>query len=165
MSTLNAGQGTYGLTVPWPDIRPRNQGGITTQFRLLASSALNPSRRDWTESTSSTALERERSIEQLAERYAFTDFIAVAGFLRENPFLLDILLELHERIRDYFGSDVGLMLEVFTDPEADDFQQLFALIHTGLPLEREATLLESLYDEWWLDTLPATRGKLVVSAE
>ena len=120
---------------------------------------------DWRTGSFSTVLEQERWIESLAGLYSFDDSVSVGRFLRENPFLLALLMEARKKIQEYFGPDAQVTLEVVTDPEADDFQQLFALIHTGLPPEDEVDLLEDLYDEWWFDALPEARGKLIVSAE
>lgn len=128
-------------------------------------STLNLLQFDWRTNSFSTDLEPERRIESLADLYSFDDGASVGRFLRENSFLLTLLMEARKKIQEYFGPNVEVELELFTDPEADDVQQLFALIHTSLPLEEEANFLENLYDEWWLDALPAAQGKLVVSAE
>jgi hypothetical protein len=121
--------------------------------------------RSWVETGYSIVLEQDRLVEQLTKLYTFDDDALVTNFLRENPFLLNLLIDAHEKIQGYFGSDVQVTLEVFTDPEAEDSQQLFALIHTDLSLEEEENRLEKLYDEWWLDTLTATRCKLVITVE
>lgn len=128
-------------------------------------STLDLSRFDWRTGSFSTVLEQERWIESLAGLYSFDDGVSVGRFLRENPFLLTLLMETRKKIQEYFGLEVEATLEVFTDPEAEDSRELFVLIHTGLSSDEEANLLESFYDEWWLDALPAAQGKLVVSAE
>lgn len=127
-------------------------------------SALHSPQFSWRAGMLSTVLEEERLIVSLAKLYSFDD-VSVGSFLRENSFLLPFLIETHGKIQEHFGPHVDVTLEVFTDPEAEDSQQLFALIHTGLPLEDEEDILENLYDEWWLDALPAARGKLVISVE
>ena len=127
-------------------------------------SALRLPEFDWKTGTPSTVLEQERLIERLAGLYRF-DNASVNRFLRENPFLLDLLIEAHKKIQQYFGPHTQVTLEVFTDPEAKDFQQLFALVHASPPSEEEDDPLESLCDEWWLDTLPAALGKLIISVE
>ena len=163
MSRLDA---TYGpvsqnLGAAWQKIRPRESGG-TVRSRLFfeVTTALNPFRSNWTEGPSSTHSEQERLIERLERLYTFRDYVSVSRFLRENSFLLDLLLEAHEEIRGYFGSRVQVGLEVFTDPEADDSQQLVALIRTNLPLQEEVDLLDAFYEGWWLDALPKARFKL-----
>jgi len=42
----------------------------------------------------------------------------VFKFLEDKPSIISLVLEAHERIRDYFGSSTELVLEVITDPEA-----------------------------------------------
>lgn len=109
--------------------------------------------------------EQEQLIKQLTRLYRFDDYVAVSHFLRSNPFLTRLLSEAHEEVERYFGPDIQVALEVFTDPEAESDQQLFALIQTNLPLQEELDLLDQLYEDWWLDTLPAARCKLTIDVE
>ncbi len=163
MSRLDA---TYGpvpqnLGAAWQKIRPRGLDG-TVRSRLFfeVTTAINPFRSDWREGPSSTPLEQERLIERLERLYTFRDYVSVSRFLRENPFLLDLLLEAHEEIREYFVSRVHVGLEVFTDPEAEDSRQLVALVRTNLSLQEEVDFLDAFYEGWWLDALPKARYKL-----
>lgn len=161
MSRLDA---TYEpvLGAAWQKIRPRGSDG-TVRLRLFfeATTALNPFRSNWREEgPSSTPWEQERLIERLERLYTFRDYVLVSRFLRENPFLLDLLLEAHDEIREYFASNLQVGLEVFTDPEAEDSRQLVALIRTDLPLQEEVDRLDAFYEGWWLDALPRAQYKL-----
>lgn len=144
--------------VGW-EVAMRFMGKFPANLNSLHSPQFN-----WRSGTPSTVLEQERLIERLTGLYRFDD-VSVSRFLRENPFLLDLLIEAHKKIQQYFGPHTQVTLEVFTDPEAEDFQQLFALVHASPPLEEEDDPLENLYDEWWLDTLPAALGKMIISVE
>src|SRR5829696_1754005 len=136
---------------------------IRLPFTSPVTLGLFPS--NWRGSVGSTALEQEKSIGSLASLYTFRDHVQVTNFLREAPFLVNLLAEAYEAIQRYFDSDAQVTLEVFTDPEAEDSQQLVAFIHIDLPLQEEVDLLENFYDEWWLDVVPAVRGKLHIDVE
>ena len=127
--------------------------------------ALNPIRFNWKEGMFSTALEQQQLIGRLAKLYTFNDYVSVTNFLRGNAFLLDVLLEAYAKIQDHFGLHTNVVLEVFIDPEADNDQELFALIQTDLPLEDALDLLDEFYEKWWLDALPAARCKLTIDVE
>lgn len=114
---------------------------------------------------SSTALDQERLVRRLVTLYTFRNYVPVSSFLRENSFLLDVLLMAHEKIQEYFGSHVQVALEVFTDPEAENDQELSALIQARLPLEEDIDRLERFYEEWWLDALSAAQCKLTIDLE
>ena len=59
-----------------------------------------------------------------------------------------------------------LVLEVVTDPEADDPEpELFALIETRLNPEEAAHRLDRLDEDWWLDHSPPGPGVLVLDVE
>jgi hypothetical protein len=130
--------------------------------RLERLTALNLVRSNWKEGMFSTALEQEQLIGRLAKLYTFNDYVSVANFLRGNTFLLNVLLEAHDKIQTYFGLHTNVVLEVFTDHEAENDQELFALIQANLSIEEELDALDKLYEGWWLDALPAAKCKLTI---
>lgn len=152
--------------VDWQKIRQKEPSGkARLQLLLENTSTLSSFQSNWREGFFSTALEQEQLVKGVATLYTFKDYVPVANFLRENTFLLDLLIEAWGKIREYFGRDVSVALEVFADPEAKDSRQLVALIRTNLPLQEEVDLLETLYDEWWLDELPTAQCKLHIDVE
>ncbi len=136
-------------------------------IRLLFTSAVASHlfQSNWRRGAGSTALEQEKSIEVLADLYTFRDYVQVANFLRQNPFLIGLLMRAYKEVQRYFGFNVEVALEVFTDPEAETEQELFALIQARLPLQEDIDLLERFNEEWWLDALPAARCKLTIDLE
>lgn len=108
-------------------------------------------------------------ISQINRRYDFRGGLALEEFLqkslRDNPHLSGLLFEAHEMIRDprYFGSGARLALEVVTDPEALGDRQLFVVIRTKFPRKIARAILSTLDQEWWLDALPATEGKVEIA--
>jgi len=97
--------------------------------------------------------------------YEPTDRVAVAQYLRTYPFLTDLLIELADKAREYFGSDIRLGLEVVIDPEADDHDDLFAFIHTSLPRVEARARLHAFDDGWWLDQSDRAQCRLTIDVE
>lgn len=113
----------------------------------------------------SSEANKEIEIERLAKDYQFKDYAAVWAFLNSHTELLLLLREAHHKIKTVFGYDTEIALEVFTDPESDDGQKLFALIFTALPVDEALAQLERLDQEWWLDATPRAKGLLNFDVE
>jgi len=75
----------------------------------------------------------------------------VTWFLQAHPFLAPLLLKVHRKIFEYFGSSPEVALEVVTDPEGMDDRELFVFICTGLPPDEALSRLDQLDKEWWRD--------------
>lgn len=90
---------------------------------------------------------------------------SVRDFLAENPFLGSLLFKAREVIRNYFGPEVAAALEVVADPEALGDRQLFVLIRTDLSRKEARALLAELDRGWWLDALPASKGKMEIALD
>jgi len=74
----------------------------------------------------------------------------IKEFLFAHEYLLDFLFEARERILEYFGHLVqSIFLELHQDPE-EDFEELFIIIRSELPLEKAFSLLAQLDQQWWL---------------
>jgi uncharacterized protein YuzE len=99
-------------------------------------------------------------IEQLGQKYRIEDYPEVLSYLIANPFLIGILLEAPGKVGGHFGPDTPLDLEIFTDPEDEDSQELFVLIHADLTPEQALQRLANLDREWWLETSALTRCRL-----
>lgn len=106
-----------------------------------------------------------RKIDLVLDLYKASDYIEVTEYLQTYPFLVDLLIELHEKAQQYFGSNTQVALRVVTDPEAQDYRELFAVIQTSLPRERARAALHRLDDDWWLDEIDRAQCKLTVDVE
>lgn len=107
----------------------------------------------------------ERSISRLRRLYEFRGGLALELFLRNNDFLIPLLLDAHEEIREHFDSGARAALEIVEDPEARGDQQLFVIVRTKFPPKVARALLAQLDQDWWLDALPAARGKMEIATE
>jgi hypothetical protein len=108
---------------------------------------------------------KEPSPSTLEKLYFFRRPSEVKEFLEASPFLKPLLVEAYERIGNCFGPKPEVVLEVVTDPEADDDRQLFAFIQTSLPSEQALDKLDRLDDDWWLDAADRSEGKLCLHVE
>ena len=109
--------------------------------------------------------EQENKIQSLSRIYQLRGDRTVTDFIRENTILLELLFESNQKIREYFGSDVQVILELLVDPEAGDYRELFALVLTELKPEEALERLEKLDNEWWLEVSLLAKGLLNIDVE
>ena len=103
--------------------------------------------------------------EALEKLYTYRRSDEVKGYIKAYPFLAPLLVEAHDKIQEYFGPQSEVVLEVVTDPEADDERELFAFIQTNLTPEEVVNKLNRLDQEWWLDASVRSEGKLCIHTE
>lgn len=90
----------------------------------------------------------QRQIECLKEDYIFEKPKKIIQFLLSHKDLIEILLEARGYIRQIFGN-VPLYLEFHRDPE-EDFECIFLIIKTTLPIEEALDRLDRFDKEYWL---------------
>jgi hypothetical protein len=83
----------------------------------------------------------------------------------KNPSLYNGLVEAHERIRKYFGSEAQPVLDLVKGFEGDDDVRLFVFIPTTLPPDEALDTLDELYEQWWLVRLSAVQPKSSIDVE
>jgi hypothetical protein len=103
--------------------------------------------------------------EALEKLYNFRRPVEVKGFLAAPPFLVPLLGEAHDKIGEYFGPHPKVVLEVVTDPEADDDRRLFVFNQTSPPPDETLDRLDRLDDDWWLDAGDRGEGKFCLDVE
>jgi hypothetical protein len=89
----------------------------------------------------------------------------VFKFLEDKPAIVSLVLEVHERIKDYFGASTELFLEVIADPDAAEDYELVIFVHTNLSPDDAFSMLELLDEEWWLDASSDMNEKLCIHVE
>lgn len=88
---------------------------------------------------------------------------AVQRFLDEHRHLLPLLARAAPVVRHHFGPDTRLSLAVDRIPEAGAYEELYVVVHTRLSPDDALDRLVAFDDDWWLDELPAARGKLTIT--
>ncbi len=107
----------------------------------------------------------EKKIEDLGEKIEFGNRVEVTAFLLKNDFLIHIINEAVEKIREIFKTE-KLKLVVETDPEMPiDSKVLSLKIFTELDPIRAINSLDKLNKEWWLEIKPMTKQKLIIEEE
>jgi hypothetical protein len=104
-------------------------------------------------------IRRVARLRELEEMYSFRDRTAVRRFLQAHLSLIDFILEARFYVSEVFGPDTEVELEVFSDPEVEGQEQLFANILTSLPVDEALGGLEKLDVEWFLDQLDRVDGR------
>lgn len=92
-------------------------------------------------------------VARLKEKYEFRNEQEVVRYLRQHPYLVDVLLEASDVIPQFFWQGVKLLVEVYTDHEYPTDRQLHTIIQP--PRERSGEAYDCLGKldwDWWLDT-------------
>lgn len=85
----------------------------------------------------------------------------VRRLLRQAPGLADLVHEAEEQLAQFIP-DARLTLEVLTDPEFGDSEELFLGVCTSLPDDQADAALEKFDKEWWLHNVHRARGLLCI---
>ena len=85
----------------------------------------------------------------------------VAQFLNRNSFLVGLLNEAVPKLREHFGADAMVQLEVFRDPDNGADAEVFARILTDRPSEEALSALDRFDEDWWFDA--STRAKCLLN--
>lgn len=106
----------------------------------------------------------QADIELLEQLYTFRGRTEVLQFLDQYPFLVRVLLEAPEKIRQYFP-DSRLFLEVEQDPEAIDWIMLVLSILMNLDPNDAVDRLNQLDWNWGLHNSYEVRSKFFTTLE
>ncbi len=112
----------------------------------------------------SIILKPQEDIKQLENIYTFENSKDIRRFLLTHQHLIGILFEAVMQIKRIFGEEISRCLELHHDPE-EDWEELFVVIKTTYPPEKARKLMDKLGDEWFLDIMDETEGKLCITEE
>lgn len=88
----------------------------------------------------------------------------VISFVKKHPFLVNVIEEAPYQIYRIFGRDVTVCLELHHDPE-EGWDELFIVIKSAYSAEEAIGLENRLSQEWFLDKIKETKGKLNITEE
>ena len=111
----------------------------------------------------SVVLQVQRAIGKLEELYIFDNPKEIKNFLLTNSYLIDILFEAPAHIERIFGMAL-FHLELHHDPE-EGWDELFIVIRSLYKAEEAIVLENRLAEEWFLDRMKETNGKLNITEE
>jgi hypothetical protein len=107
---------------------------------------------------------RNNVFHRLEGLYTFRERAKVKSFLERNSFLTPLLLQANDKIREFFGSST-VALEVSTDPDDGNYQELWARIQTNSAPADALSALTRFDDEWWLDASASSQNLLKIKLE
>jgi len=116
----------------------------------------------WKETGTSTFYFFKAQLQLLESIYTLREPRKVFRFLERNTFLAPLLIEAYPKLENRFP-DSQIFLEVDTDPEEGNDQQLLVLIATTSSPKEALRRLKELDEDWWLDALDRAQGKLCIN--
>jgi hypothetical protein len=131
----------------------------------VAQTPLEKEMSQWHETGVSVVCELEIQMQLVGKLFTFRNPQEVSEFLHAHPFLVPLLVEAHDRIAHYFEPSPEVVLEVITDPEAEDDHELFVFIRTALPPDEAIRKLDWFDQEWWLEASPRAKCLLNIDVE
>lgn len=121
-------------------------------------------KKSWQGTGTSTVHIAQADTELLELLYMFRGRADVLRFLGRCPFLVPLLLEAYIQIGGYFPLS-PVFLEVVTDPEGAGENQLVMSIAGDFSSDEALAQLDEFDEDWWLDALGRTQGKLCIDVE
>ncbi len=111
----------------------------------------------------SITFQPQRLFRALENLYIFDNPKEIKNFLLTNDYLIEILFEAPCYIYRIFGQ-VPIHLELHHDPE-EGWDELFVVIKSTYSPEEAISLENRLAEEWFLDKMKATQGRLNIIEE
>jgi hypothetical protein len=109
-------------------------------------------------------LETQVPLRELEQLYTLRKPQEVINFIGENAFLIPLLKNAPEQIRQYFPG-APLFLELFIDYDNLSYRNLTLWIGSKYSAIESNTRLDALIDNWWLDAILDGDYKLSINVE
>lgn len=107
----------------------------------------------------------DRRLSDIEQKFEFREKNTALSFLRQNDFLIPLILESAEHIRSYFEKDARLIIELVEDSDSGGYGELFILVKTRHASAEASRLLEQFDEEWWLHASRRAQCKLNIDYE
>ena len=104
----------------------------------------------------SAQVSEEADLSTLRDVYEFADG-DVAQFLKQNAFLVELLNEAIAKIKECFGPDTTVRVELTRESDSENHCEVFARITTTLKPKEALRILDRFDEEWWFDTSPRAK--------
>ncbi len=102
-------------------------------------------------------------INDLRSKFEITNFEEVRNFLMKNRFLVSLIEEIPSKICQYFGNGQKLALQFLYEPDFPQSFELWVHILTALPAKEALSVLERFDEEWWLESIDKSDGKVNIT--
>lgn len=101
----------------------------------------------------------------VGQRYSINSPAEFAVFTGRYPFLMDVLVEASNVVRQHFPTDTIYRLEVQQDQEDENLEELVCFIGTSLGPSEALDRLDAFDEAWFLDNIGKTHGRLIFTLE
>ena len=105
----------------------------------------------------------DQDLTNLKKSYGFPANDSVATFLASHRAISSVLLSAVPHLKEYFGADSIVNLEVSTDEDGSQTLYAVAVWHNTVPTAAQA--LEKFSENWWLDHMTAGTADLAFTYE
>lgn len=102
--------------------------------------------------------------EKLSQHFQLKNEEDIGYYLSYNQFLVPVLEDCYNKVKDYFKNDESLVLELIQDP-MDNIEKLVMYIVTILPPKEAISVLKKIYREWWISYPSDCRDHIVIDVE
>jgi len=97
------------------------------------------------------------TLHRLNNLYLIPNKIDIDNFLVKHPKLIDFALKAVSQVKKYFSNEI-LSLEVVSDPEIPDYEEICVYIETSLNAEDAFQRLSEFDEQWLLGSLDETNS-------
>ncbi len=109
-------------------------------------------------------LDMDTDIKEVKKYYTFINQEDIMTFLKTNQSLVKILKDAIGKIKNIFGADIRICLELHCDPE-EEWDELFIVIKSPYSPQKARELMNELDRTWFLNIMDKTQGKLCITEE
>ncbi len=106
----------------------------------------------------------QADVQRMEELYYIKDRAEVLAYIEKYSFLMPLLLEAPEKIKNFFPAS-ELFLKVVIDREEPDWVELAIYINVSCVGKEAHEKLTRLDEEWWLDASDQAKSKLFINLE
>ena len=143
----------------------QNEIDTYLKMNIPDSSATTIGMEEWEQLSTSITELMDSLMDAIENIFLFKNENQVRFFLKENIFLLEIIVKSYAVLSELF-KDSTFVLEHTIDPEyQSDNEQLVLYIVTRMEPEPAYSKLNEFDNNYWLDVVSKTEGKLCINLE
>jgi len=110
-------------------------------------------------------LARQNAIEYVTLLYVTDTQFALKDYLTRYPRLVELLVEAYPHLRNAFGAEAELSLELLEDQESTGEFEVFGVARVTMSVESGIAALQSFDSGWWLEESQRGQGRLNFTVE
>lgn len=93
----------------------------------------------------------DSSVNIISNLYIYRNFYKITEYLTKNPQIEELLLETYFKLREYFGNETQINLELTTDIYEPEEEQLFIRIPVENTIDKLIEKLDNFEKDWWFE--------------